>query len=262
MTWFLSGFSSSTLPRRDKLVILSAITGVTLLAWAYLFYLATHMSGMESGLSRKILHIQPWTITDGIFMFMMWAIMMVGMMLPSASPMVLLYAGMVRKAERQETPLAPTAAFVLGYLIMWTGFSVGATCVQWVLHQTALLSPMMMTKSHAVGAGLLFLAGGYQLTSWKNVCLDHCRSPMHFMADHWHPGLVGAVRMGIEHGAFCLGCCWAIMGLLFFGGVMNLLWIAGITLFVFLEKVAPMGKWGGRWAGIGMILAGMGVLLW
>lgn len=225
------------------------------------------MSTMGSGeahLTESLMGLRSWTMVDGVFMFLMWAIMMVGMMLPSAAPMTLLYAGMVRKAGRQGTPMASTAVFVSGYVAMWGLFSVGATVVQWVLHEAAMLTPLMAARSQVLGGALLMLAGVYQLTPWKAVCLDHCRSPAHFIAEHWRPGACGAFRLGLHHGAFCLGCCWALMGLLFVGGVMNMLWIAAITVFVFLEKMLPVGAWSTRlgWmAGIGLIMSGVGVLV-
>jgi predicted metal-binding membrane protein len=186
--------------------------------------------------------------------------MMVGMMLPSATPATLVYTAVARKAAREGTPVAPVAAFVLGYLTMWTLFSAGATVAQWGLERAALLSPMLVSNSAVLGGALLVAAGAYQLTPWKDACLEHCRSPAHFVAQHWRPGTGGALRMGMEHGAYCLGCCWVLMGLLFFGGVMNLLWIAAIALFVLLEKVLPFGAGGGRWAGYAMITAGALVL--
>jgi len=253
--------SSPLLPYRDRIAILSALIGVSVLAWAYVVYLWAKMPEMDAGAPAAM---QRWATADFVFMLVMWAIMMVGMMLPSAAPMTLLYAGMVRKAERQGTPMAPIAVFVSGYLAMWGLFSVVATLVQWGLHQTAMLSPMMVAKSQALGAGLLIVAGVYQLTPWKTVCLDHCRSPAHFIAEHWRPGASGAFRLGLHHGAFCLGCCWALMGLLFVGGVMNLLWIAAITVFVFLEKVLRDGSWAHRFiglAGIGLIVCGLGLLV-
>ncbi len=249
-------FSVTILPRRDRIAILVALAGVTALAWTYLIFLSADMPAMDSEQAGTLMRLTLWTPADIVFMGLMWAIMMVGMMVPSAAPMTLIYAAMARKAAQQGRPLAPTAVFVSGYLGMWGLFSVGATLAQWGLHRAALLSPMMVTNSEGLGAGLLMTAGVYQLTPWKNVCLDHCRSPAHFISQHWRPGVAGAFRMGLEHGAFCLGCCWALMGLLFVGGVMNLLWIAGITLFVFLEKVLPFGVWSGRLAGGGMILAG------
>jgi predicted metal-binding membrane protein len=205
--------------------------------------------------------LHPWTPAHFGMMFAMWAIMMTGMMLPSATPTTLVYTAVARKASREGTPVAPVAAFVAGYLFMWTLFSLGATLAQWGLERAALLSPMMVSSSPALGGALLVGAGFYQLTPFKDACLEHCRSPTHFIAGHWRPGSLGALRMGIEHGAYCLGCCWVLMGLLFFGGVMNLLWIAAITLFVLLEKVVPYGAGGGRWAGVGMILAGALVFL-
>ena len=257
----------SNLSSRAQMAIVLSLAGVTALAWVYLLVLAGSMSSMGSGdadMTGTVMILRPWTMVDGVFMFLMWAIMMVGMMLPSAAPMTLLYAGMVCKAERQGTPMAPTAAFVAGYLAMWCLFSVGATLAQWGLHEAAMLSPMMVANSQVLGAALLMMAGVFQLTPWKAVCLDHCRSPAHFIARHWRSGASGAFRLGLHHGAFCLGCCWALMGLLFVGGVMNLLWIAGITIFVFLEKVLPVGVWANRFgwfAGFGLILSGIGVLV-
>ena len=259
-----SGFLSPLLSHYDRIVILSAFIGVSVLAWAYVIYLWVKMPVMDAGVPKGLMQLQPWTLTDFVFMLVMWAIMMMGMMLPSVAPMTLLYAGMLRKAGRQGTPMAPTAAFVSGYITLWCVFSVGASLVQWGLHEAALLSPMMKAKSQVLGAGLLIVAGVYQLTPWKTVCLDHCRSPAHFIADHWRAGVRGAFRLGMHHGAFCLGCCWALMGLLFVGGVMNVFWIAAITIFVFLEKVLPVGLWANRllrFAGIGLIVSGVGVLM-
>ena len=203
-----------------------------------------------------MLGLHPWTPAHGAMVLAMWVVMMVGMMLPSAMPMTLLYTAVARKAARAGAPVAPVSAFVAGYLLAWTLFSVGATVAQWALERAALLSPMLVASSPALGCALLAGAGLYQLTPLKDVCLEHCRSPAHFIAAHWRPGALGALRMGVAHGAYCVGCCWVLMGLLFFGGVMNLLWIAAITLFVLLEKVVPSGAGGGRWAGVGMILAG------
>ncbi|MEO8326403.1 MAG: DUF2182 domain-containing protein [Nitrospirota bacterium] len=256
--------SFPSLPKRDRITILSALIGVIVLAWAYVLYLWAKMPMMNADAPGVIMQWHPWMPMDFVFVYLMWAVMMVGMMLPGAVPMTLLYAGMVRKAERQSTPMAPTGAFVGGYLALWGVFSVAATLVQWGLHETAMLSPMMKTKSQVIGAGLLIVAGLYQLTPWKAACLDHCRAPAHFISEHWRPGVCGAFRLGLHHGAFCLGCCWALMGLLFVGGVMNVLWIAVITVFVFLEKVLPHGIWSGGlgWvAGIGLIVCGLGVLI-
>ena len=244
---------------RDQLIVSGALAAVTGLAWAYLYWMSNSMGGMGGEGATS----QARTLVDGMFLFLMWTIMMVGMMLPSAAPMTLLYAGMARKADRQGMPMPPTAAFVAGYLVVWIAFSLGATVIQWGLHEAALLSPMMVSRSPVLGGGLLILAGLYQLTPWKTVCLDHCRSPAHFFAQHWRPGGLGAFRLGLHHGAFCLGCCWALMGLLFVGGVMNLLWIAGISMFVFLEKILPVHIFGPQWkllTGGSLIFSGLVVL--
>ena len=230
---------------------------MTGLSWLYLIVMAREMASMP----MAMMGLHAWTPAHFGMMFSMWAIMMVGMMLPSATPTTLVYTAVARKASREGTPVAPVAAFVAGYLFMWTLFSLGATLAQWGLESAALLSPMMVSASPALGGVLLIGAGVYQLTPFKDACLEHCRSPAHFIAERWRSGTLGAFRMGVEHGAFCLGCCWVLMGLLFFGGVMNLLWIAAITLFVLLEKVAPFGAGGGRLSGIGMVGAGLFVLL-
>lgn len=247
------------LPRRDRVAIFSALIGVTVLSWAYLIRMAAQMD-MSAMMPAAMLEIHPWSAGDFVFMFVMWAVMMVGMMAPSAIPMTLIYAAVARKAAGQGTTLAPAAVFLSGYIAMWTIFSAGATFAQWVLDQAALLSPMLVSSSPWLGAALLIAAGVYQMTPAKEACLRHCRSPVYFISEHWRPGWAGAFRMGLEHGVFCLGCCWALMGLLFFGGVMNLLWIAAITLFVLLEKVLPFGARSGRFAGIAMIAGGLAVL--
>jgi len=204
--------------------------------------------------------VRPWTGMDFVMMFLMWAIMMVGMMVPSAIPMTLIYAAIARRSQERGQYVAPTAMFVNGYLLMWTAFSVAATVLQWAMDQAALLSPMMVTTSPAVGAGILIAAGLYQWAPAKNACLEHCRAPASFISEHWQAGSVGALRMGMHLGLYCLGCCWALMLLLFFGGVMNLLWIAAITLFVLLETVLPAGAQGGRWTGGAMVVAGVALL--
>ncbi|MCH9030469.1 MAG: DUF2182 domain-containing protein, partial [Bacteroidetes bacterium] len=152
--------------------------------------------------------------------------------------------------------IASTGAFVSGYLAIWIIFSLFATITHWGLDQATLLSPMMVSNSVGLGAALLITAGIYQWLPIKNKCLHQCRSPVHFITTHWRPGTIGAFKMGLSHGAFCLGCCWVLMALLFVGGVMNLLWIAAIALFVLLEKVLPFGDVSGRVMGLLMITAG------
>ncbi len=235
------------LPRRDFLAIIASLTGVAVLCWMYLLAMARDMCCMQ---------IPVWNAAYFGMMFSMWAIMMVGMMVPSAAPMILIYAAVAKKAEKQGMPIASTGAFTSGYILMWTIFSLLVTLVQWQLDKAALLSPMMVVNSPKFGAGLLLAAGIYQWFPVKDNCLQHCRSPFHFISTHWRPGNVGAFFMGISHGTFCIGCCWVLMLLLFVGGVMNILWIAAITIFVLLEKVLPLGNQGGKFTGILMVMAG------
>ena len=209
-------------------------------------------SAMQAGIACEL---HPWSAMDAVLTFVMWAVMMVGMMVPSAAPMSLLFAQVSRKAAAQGAAVVPTFVFVSGYVAAWTLFSVGATALQWQLERTALLSPMLASASPLFGAVLLAGAGLYQLSPWKNACLAHCRAPASFFAAHWRPGGWGAFRMGLAHGLYCLGCCWILMGLLFFGGVMNLLWVAGLTIFVLVEKIAPRGELLARMAGVAMLVA-------
>jgi predicted metal-binding membrane protein len=246
--------------RRDRLIIVAGLVALTVLAWVYIVWMA---SAMETGQMADMAmpYLRPWSAIDFLLMFLMWAIMMVGMMAPSAAPMMLLVAAINRKQQQRVKPLAPTGAFVAGYLAVWMAFSLLATLLQWGLEQAALLSPMMVSTSPVLGGVLLIGAGLYQWTPYKDVCLKHCRSPIQFLMHHWRKGVHGAFAMGITHGAFCLGCCWLLMGLLFFGGVMNLLWVAAIAVFVLLEKIAPGGQMLGRVAGAILALAGIAVIV-
>jgi len=190
-------------------------------------------------------------------MFVMWAVMMAAMMTPSAAPMILLYAAITRKTRAEGRPVAHSGAFASGYLATWTAFSALATVLQWGLEQAALLSPMMAGTSPYLGGVILIAAGTYQMTPLKHACLKHCRSPVHFLVGHWRKGAGGAFRMGLNHGFYCVGCCWVLMALLFVGGVMNLLWIAALAGFVLLEKIVPHGVLVGRVAGGLLIIAGL-----
>jgi predicted metal-binding membrane protein len=194
-------------------------------------------------------------------MLLMWWIMMIAMMTPSAAPMILLYAGVTRRAQvqgRLRPGSVSTAAFAGGYLLAWFGFSLAATCLMWALEQTGLISAMTMASASAwLSAAVLVLAGLYQLSPLKRICLRHCRHPAEFLSRHWRPGSTGALRMGLEHGAYCVGCCWILMTLLFIGGIMNVLWIGILALFVIIEKIAPRGAVLG-WIG-GLILVAWGV---
>ena len=204
---------------------------------------------------------EAWGMVDLALLFVMWVVMMVAMMVPSASPLILMVASVNRKRRERDDPLGPTGLFLAGYLLAWTAFSAVATGAQWGLHATALLSPAMVGTSPVLGGILLLTAGIFQFTSLKQACLNHCRSPVGFVLGHWREGRGGALRMGMEHGLFCVGCCWVLMALLFVAGVMNLLWVAVISLFVLAEKVLAKGELVGRLGGAALLTAGVAVLI-
>ena len=201
--------------------------------------------------------LAPWSVAAVVPLFLMWSEMMVAMMLPSAAPMILTFAMVNRKRREREQPFVPTAIFVLGYLAIWTAFSLIAALAQWALHGTALLSPMMVSTSRWLAGVLLIAAGLFQWTALKHACLRHCRSPLSFLLTDWREGNRGAFIMGLKHGAFCAGCCWFLMALLFVAGVMNMWWVAALTLLVLVEKLAAKGVWVGRGAGVLLVLWGI-----
>jgi predicted metal-binding membrane protein len=255
-----------TVLRRDRQAVVAALVAVIAMAWVWiLFGAGTGMSAMDvlagpgtdsmAGMMAPVV----WTVGYAGIMFSMWWVMMAAMMLPSAAPILLLFARINRKQKAAGQPFIPTGIFAAGYLLAWGGFSLLATGLQWELERLGLLSPMMVTTNYWLGGAILIAAGVWQLTPIKGMCLRHCRSPMGFLVQSWRPGRGGALRMGLEHGSFCLGCCWFLMGLLFFGGIMNLFWIIGLAVFVLLEKTVPMGSWIGRIVGVGV--AAWGVLL-
>jgi predicted metal-binding membrane protein len=235
----------------EQVLFLLCLLALTALAWLMLLQMARDMSapgGMADAAMAGML--MPWSLADALLMFAMWVVMMVGMMLPSALPMLLIYQQMLRKRMPAPQRHLALLLFCGAYGLVWTGFALGATALQWALEQLALLSPGMRSSSTALGAGLLLVAGVYQWLPSKAVCLEHCRGPLHFLLGYWRPGVLGGWRMGLAHGAYCLGCCWALMGLLFVVGVMNLLWVAVIGVFVLLEKNLPHGLWLGRICGL------------
>ena len=247
---------------RDRWVILGGVGCITAGAWIYVVVQARQMSGgmMSSSMVGPVQstdQARMWTAVEFGLMLLMWAVMMVAMMLPSALPMTLVYAAIVRKAARGQHPVAPTGAFVTGYLAMWGLFAVAATAVQMGLEHWSVLTPAMAAASPRLAGGLLIGAGLYELTPLKHACLAQCRAPAHFIAQHWHAGPFGGLRTGLALGAYCLGCCWILMGLLFVGGVMNLAWIAAIAAFVLFEKTVRFGELGGRLVGAALILLGI-----
>lgn len=261
-----------TLLRRERSIVIAGLLLITALAWAWVLagsgtgMSALHMSTWQFPPPVHVGMVENWTFAYAVIMFFMWWIMMIAMMTPSAAPLVLLYARAYRHEQRQgKLPggIVPTFVFVLGYLLSWAGFSLLATGLQWGLERIGLLHQMMMWSiSPHFTAALLVAAGLYQLTPLKRACLQHCRSPAQYLAEHFQAGALGALRLGWKHGLYCLGCCWFLMALLFAGGIMNLIWIAGLSIYVLIEKVAPQGHMISRVAGLVMVLVGLSVAVW
>ena len=242
----------------DKWSLVIGLAGVIVCAWAYVVRTSFEMHGRTVG-SPWMMEAH-WDAQYVLLIFGMWVAMMVGMMLPSALPTILLCRRAIYRDPKVSAPATRTFMFAVGYVIAWMMFSVAATLLQWGLAQAALLSSMMVGVSSRLGAAILITAGAYQLTPLKHACIRHCRSPLAFLMQHWGPGIPNALSLGLRHGMYCVGCCWVLMLLLFVGGVMSLLWIAAITAFALAEKLAPYGVQGGRLGGIALILAGFWVL--
>jgi len=264
--------TAEALLRRDRPIVAACLCIICLLSWYYL------LTGAGTGMSAAAM--STWQFPPPVYpgspghwlpsywglMLVMWWVMMIAMMLPSAAPMVLLYARVQRhnwKRAGITDALVPTMTFVAGYLASWLFFSLLATVLQWLLERLGLVHGMMMwSSSHSLSGAFLLLAGGYQFSPLKGACLSHCRNPAGFLSRHWRSGRVGALCLGWLHGLYCVGCCWILMLLLFVGGIMNLVWIAGLALVVVLEKLLPRGEWVARGAGIAMVAVGAWLLLW
>lgn len=244
--------------KRDRAIVVTGLSTVVVASWLYI--LAGASMDMGGGMEMGVEPVA-WSAGYTLLMFVMWWVMMVAMMLPSAAPMILLFATVSRKTAKHTDPNVPTFVLAAGYLATWGVFSVAALAMQWLLTSARMLSPMMESTSLALGGLLLVAAGIYQLTPLKDACLRHCRSPIFIVMNRWRPGTLGAFRMGCEHGVSCLGCCWVLMGLLFYGGVMNLAWIGGLAAYVLIEKLAPMGGTIGRYVG-GMLMVWGVAILW
>jgi predicted metal-binding membrane protein len=260
----MSEAALETLLRRDRVVAGTALAVLIVAAWLYLLHLASAMSDMTMpdmptmpGMAMAMPAMHAWSWVEVGALVVMWAVMMVGMMTPAAAPMILMFATIHRRRTTEGRPAVPTAIFVLGYLAVWTIYSVVAAVAQAGLHAAALLSPAMAATSPLLAGGLLVAAGVFQWTPLKRACLAACRSPLSFLMTGWREGRGGALVMGLRHGLHCLGCCWALMALLFVAGVMNLLWVAAIAVSVLVEKVVPRGDLVGRIAGLGLVAAGV-----
>jgi len=243
--------------RRDRAVVLTALGAVALLAWTYLVLGA----GVPIDAAPMAMEATSWTPHYASVMFAMWTLMMVAMMLPGAAPMILLFAAISGRGHPGAAALRRTAAFGFAYVCVWAIFAAVATGLQWGLTRMMLLSPALTVDSPMVSGALFVAAGAYQLLPIKQACLRHCRAPTEFLARHWRAGTTGALRMGLRHGLLCVGCCWMLMGLLFVGGAMNLLWIAALAVIVFIEKEIPRGKLAGRVLAAGLVAWGATVLI-
>ena len=257
--------------RRERVIVVLALVAVVGLCWIYLLAGAgTGMPALEmsalptsAALTGPMAAMQPmaWTPQYAVVLLAMWWGMMLAMMLPAAAPMILMYAAIARRQEAAKRPLEGVLAFAAGYLVLWGCFSIVAVLLQWGLERLALASPLMVVSSVVLGALLLIAAGIWQFTPLKQVCLRHCRSPPQFVMLHWRSGTGGAFRMGLRHGGLCLGCCWFLMLLLFYGGVMNIWWVLGLTSVVLIEKLAPAGARLGLFLGAGLIAWGVALLV-
>jgi predicted metal-binding membrane protein len=242
--------------QRERLAVAASLLTVILLAWGWLFLGAgIEMDQMDMGGGQIMLMAPEWSAGYAVVIFLMWAIMMMAMMLPSAAPAILLTAALMSRRGGSRL-FGPTGLFVLGYLLIWFGFSLAATILQFSLDRAKLLSADMATASTTLAGVMLIAAGLYQWTPWKQACLVQCRSPAEQLTRFWRQGRFGPVRAGAAHGLFCLGCCWLLMVLLFVGGLMNLLWIAALASLVLIEKLLPAGPRVSRLTGIALIVWG------
>lgn len=281
-----------TLLRRDRAIVVVALVTLTAVSWLYILWLASAMdtatapassgsmdmgSGMDMDMPMDMpMNMPPgaqdksmtsmatvaagsWTTATFAYAFVMWAVMMVGMMVPSATPMILLYARVGRQAAEQGKPFAATSYFAGGYLLAWTLFALIAVLGQWLLDHALLLTPMLSSASQAMSGVVLIAVGLLQWTPLKERCLRQCRAPLLFIQSHggFRREAGAAFGLGLQHGLYCVGCCWALMALLFVGGVMNVFWIAAIAIFVLAEKVVPGGRLLSRVAGVALVMAGL-----
>jgi predicted metal-binding membrane protein len=245
---------------RDRWIIAAALIALAALSWTYLLVLDRQMGDMSAAPRMAEMPGMPGMEAAGaspspfLPTALMWLVMMIGMMVPSAAPMILMFGSVQRRQLAAESPAIRVALFLAGYLAAWGAFSVLAAAAQVALTDLAVLAPMELAVAGWAGPLLVALAGIYELAPLKNVCLRHCRSPAEFLSNHWRRGSAGALRMGMEHGLYCVGCCWPLMGLLFVVGVMNLAWVVAIAAFVLVQKLVPHGEIIARVGGVALLL--------
>jgi len=269
----MTGTTLEAVFRRDRQAVIAALVILTALAWSYMLWHARGMAmsepmpgmgGMDMGHMSMAMtpDMRPWALTDFFFSFAMWAVMMAGMMMPSAAPTILLHVRVARQAQAQQKPFAATGWFAAGYLLSWSVFSLLAAGLQSALSRAALLTPMLATTNDIIGGGILIAVGLYQWSNLKYRCLTHCRAPLQFIQQHG--GFKGrplpALDLGFRHGLYCIGCCGALMLLLFVGGVMSIIWIAGLSILVLLEKAMSDGRNVSRLVGLALVIGGLSLI--
>lgn len=254
--------------RRDRILALVVLLLIAAVAWGWIFHEAARMSAMRiPGMhDMRMSHMQmvssafkPWSTTLALYLCFMWFVMMIAMMIPSFAPLVLGYLGVAQTAATRARRFASTGWVLAGYLVAWAEFALLAALAHWWLESSRMLTPTLQIHGSIAGAALLILAGIYQWLPWKAACLARCRAPLDFIQQHggFAPRAPDAVRLGFMHGLYCMGSCGLLVLVLFFGGVMNLWWIAGLAGFVLIEKLAPHARWIGRAAGVAAVAWGL-----
>ena len=244
--------------QREQLLVFSCLAAVILISWAYMIHMALGMSG--TGTEITLACLMRWGLGDIAHMFIMWATMMVAMMFPSATPMILMFTTVNQRQGETQRPLMPTGLFVLGYFLVWTAYSALAAMAQWGLHVATLLSHNLVITSPLLGGVLLVAAGVFQWTPFRDACMSKCRSPLGFLMVEWREGHLGALIMGLKHGLNCVGCCWLLMLLSFVLGIMNMVWMAILTVFMLVEKAYPGSQWVSRTTGLILVAWGLWVV--
>ncbi|MGZ3535889.1 MAG: DUF2182 domain-containing protein [Thermodesulfobacteriota bacterium] len=241
--------------QREQLFVFFCLAAIIIISWAYMLHMAWEMSG--AGEEITLACLMNWGPRDIAHMFIMWGIMMTAMMFPSATPMILMFVSVNERQREIQRPLMRTGLFILGYFLVWTSYSALATAVQWGLHITALLSHNLVIASPILSGTLLIAAGIFQWTPFRDTCMWKCRSPLGFLMAEWREGRTGALVMGLKHGLNCVGCCWLLMLLSFVLGVMNMVWMAIVTVFMLVEKAYPRSQWVSRTSGVILIAWGL-----
>lgn len=246
-----------SLLQREQLLVFSGLAIVILISWAYMLHMGWRMSGI--GMEMTLACMMRWGPGDIAHIFIMWATMMVAMMFPSATPMILMFTTVNQRQGETQRPLMPTGLFVLGYFLVWTAYSALAALAQWGLHVATLLSHNLVITSPLLGGVLLAAAGVFQLTPFRDTCMSKCRSPLGFLMAEWREGRLGTLIMGLKHGLNCVGCCWLLMLLSFALGIMNIMWMAIVTVFMLVEKAYPRSQWVSRTTGLILVAWGLWV---